>query len=90
MKYQEVDILISNQSPFREIIVAKLNEVGFESFSEDEHNLKAYIQEDKLVLKDVEGILNSIKKLTNISYKIKKIKQENWNEKWEIIIFLLS
>jgi len=83
MKYQEVDILISNQSPFREIIVAKLNEVGFESFSEDEHNLKAYIQEDKLVLKDVEGILNSIKKLTNISYKIKKIKQENWNEKWE-------
>ena len=83
MKYQEVDILISNQSPFREIIVAKFNEVGFESFSEDEHNLKAYIQEDKLVLKDVEGILNSIKKLTNISYKIKKIKQENWNEKWE-------
>ena len=83
MKYQEVDILIPNQSPFREIIVAKLNEVGFESFSEDEHNLKAYIQEDKLVLKDVEGILNSIKKLTNISYKIKKIKQENWNEKWE-------
>ena len=83
MKYQEVDILIPNQSPFREIIVAKFNEVGFESFSEDEHNLKAYIQEDKLVLKDVEGILNSIKKLTNISYKIKKIKQENWNEKWE-------
>ena len=83
MKYQEVDILIPNQSPFREIIVAKLNEVGFESFSEDEHNLKAYIQEDKLVLKDVEGILNSIKKLTNISYSIKKIKQENWNEKWE-------
>ena len=83
MKYQEVDILIPNQSPFREIIVAKFNEVGFESFSEDEHNLKAYIQEDKLVLKDVEGILNSIKKLTKISYKIKKIKQENWNEKWE-------
>tara|TARA_B100001287_G_C22686452_1_gene533998 strand:+ start:6915 stop:7742 length:828 start_codon:yes stop_codon:yes gene_type:complete len=83
MKYQEVDILIPNQSPFREIIVAKFNEVGFESFSEDEHNLKAYIQEDKLVLKDVEAILNSIKKLTKISYKIKKIKQENWNEKWE-------
>ena len=83
MKYQEVDILIPNQSPFREIIVAKLNEVGFESFSEDEHNLKAYIQEDKLVLKDVEGILNNIKNLTNISYSIKKIKQENWNEKWE-------
>ena len=83
MKYQEVDILIPNQSPFREIIVAKFNEVGFESFSEDEHNLKAYIQEDKLVLKDVEGILNNIKNLTNISYSIKKIKQENWNEKWE-------
>ena len=83
MKYQEVDILIPNKSPFREIIVAKFNEVGFESFSEDEHNLKAYIQEDKLVLKDVEGILNNIKNLTNISYSIKKIKQENWNEKWE-------
>ena len=81
MKYQEVDILIPNKSPFREIIVAKLNEVGFESFSEDEHNLKAYIQEDKLVLKDVEGILDNIKNLTNISYNIKKIKQENWNEK---------
>lgn len=83
MKYQEVDILIPNNSPFREIIVAKLNEVGFESFSEDEHNLKAYIQEDKLIFKDVLGILNNIKKLTNIAYKINKIKQENWNEKWE-------
>ena len=44
MQYTEVDIRLDSTEPFSDILVARLNEIGFESYIEDEKGLKAYIQ----------------------------------------------
>ncbi len=66
-----------------EILIAELGEVGFESFTEGEENLVAYIQK-----KDwFEGITNSVQILNSdeleISFQIEEIEQVNWNSEWE-------
>ena len=44
MEYTELDIRIKEVNPFSDILVAKLNEIEFESFIEDENGVKAYVQ----------------------------------------------
>ena len=66
-----------------EILIAELGAAGFESFTENEDRLIAYIQK-----KDWNSeILNDIQLLQSeevvISYDIKEIEQVNWNSEWE-------
>ena len=43
MSYTEVDILLENTNPFSEIIIARLSEVGYDSYEENNSGIKAYI-----------------------------------------------
>lgn len=66
-----------------EILIAELGEVGFESFTENENGVTAYIQK-----KDWhEAILENIQILQSeeleVSYDIEEIEQVNWNSEWE-------
>ena len=66
-----------------EILIAELGAAGFESFTENEEGLIAYIQK-----KDWNNeILNDIQLLQSeevvITYDIKEIEQVNWNSEWE-------
>ena len=83
MNYIEIDISLSEKSPFSDIITAKLNEIEFESYQETEYGLQAYIQK-KLFNED---LLNNafliLENKVDFSFKITEIKQQNWNLKWE-------
>ncbi|MCF6223678.1 MAG: 50S ribosomal protein L11 methyltransferase [Flavobacteriaceae bacterium] len=73
---------LSNQVA-SEILIAELGAVGFESFTENENGITAYIQK-----KDWhDTILNDIKLLQSeevtINYDLKEIEQVNWNSEWE-------
>ena len=83
MEYTEVNIKLSEVNPFAEIVVARLNEIDFESYSEDENGVKAYVQSHLLKEDLVCEILNDISKTTELSFTISKVKQENWNKQWE-------
>ncbi|MDH3323654.1 MAG: 50S ribosomal protein L11 methyltransferase [Flavobacteriaceae bacterium] len=66
-----------------EILIAELGAVGFESFTETDAGVIAYIQE-----KDWhENILNEVQILASdaveISFEKETIEQVNWNEEWE-------
>ena len=68
----------------REILVAELGAVGFESFTEtDDGGLSAYIQSDDWV----EGMLEQVQILSSdeVEFKVERenIEQVNWNEEWE-------
>ena len=66
-----------------EILVAELGLLGFESFTENEDGVVAYIQEEDWnadLLIDVQ-ILQSDEVV--FSYAVKEIEQVNWNEEWE-------
>lgn len=68
----------------REILVAELGAIGFESFTEnDDGGLSAYIQSDVWM----EGMLGQVQILGSdeVNFRVEKenIEQVNWNEEWE-------
>jgi len=66
-----------------EILVARLSDLGFESFVENDNGITAYIQSQLFnteLFKQIEQI--SIPN-TQINFNKKLIKDQNWNETWE-------
>jgi ribosomal protein L11 methyltransferase len=66
-----------------DILVAELGSVGFESFTENEDGVVAFIQEADWN----ESLLNGIQILesdeVSFSYEVEEIEQVNWNKEWE-------
>ena len=83
MEYTEVDIRLNPVVPFADILVARLNEIDFESYAEDETGVRAYAQTHLINEDAVKVIIKEVSELCQLSYTIKEIKQENWNKKWE-------
>ncbi|MBK0368399.1 50S ribosomal protein L11 methyltransferase [Flavobacterium agrisoli] len=66
-----------------EILIAELGELAFESFTETETGISAFIKKElweENILEDV-YILNSDE--FTITYTVEEIDQVNWNEEWE-------
>ena len=66
-----------------DILVAELGSVGFESFTENENGVIAFIQEadwNESLLNDIQ-ILESDE--VGFSYEVEEIEQVNWNQEWE-------
>ncbi len=83
MEYTEVDIRLREVNSFADILVAKLNEIEFESYIQDENSVKAYVQTQKLNQVAVKEIMSEVSELTELSFSINKVKEENWNLQWE-------
>lgn len=66
-----------------DILVAELGSVGFESFTENEDGVIAFIQKPDWN----ESLLNDIQILESdevgFSYEVEEIEQVNWNKEWE-------
>lgn len=66
-----------------EILIAELGEKAFESFTETEKGISAFVQKDlwdEMILNDIQ-ILQSQE--FTINYTFEEIEQVNWNEEWE-------
>lgn len=83
MNYIELRFSVEPQTPFQDILIAELAEIGFESFDETEAGLLAYIQEpifDKEQVKNLSILTND---LVKIDFTKKLIQDKNWNAVWE-------
>ena len=83
MSYTEVDIKLENINPFSEIIIARLSEVGYDSYEENNSGIKAYILTAKFNEKIILDICADISVQTSISYTFSILEEKNWNEEWE-------
>ena len=83
MEYTEVDIMLNPVAPFADILVARLNEIEFESYNEDKTGVKAYVQTHLMDEGAVKEIIAEVAELCELNFTINKVKQENWNEQWE-------
>ena len=83
MIYLEFDFRVSPTQPATDILIAELGAIGFESFVENDSGLLAYIVKSDWE----EGLLKSLFVLQNpnfdITWSVKEIAQQNWNEEWE-------
>lgn len=82
MNYVELDIQIED-AVMRDVLTAELADLGFESFTEDEHGLKAYVQEDTFDAQRLDTLLNALFPHQTPVFKAEVIAQQNWNEEWE-------
>lgn len=84
MDYLELDITLDPIIPWREVLISQLAEIGFESFTEEKHGLKAYIPEKEFNENSLGALLSPARAMdVNIDYTTNVIKHQNWNAKWE-------
>lgn len=83
MNYTEYKFTIHPLQPGRDILLAELGELPFESFEDYSEGLLGYIRESD----DNESLLSEVSILESdefkISYSKSIIEQVNWNEEWE-------
>lgn len=65
-----------------EILIAKLFELGFDSFQELEETSEGYILDD-LITDDLNHDIAKIAKAFEADYTVEKLENKNWNEIWE-------
>lgn len=83
MNYIELKATISPLIMGREVLIAQLAEIGFESFVDTDEGVEAYIQENLFQEKELKKVALFSNTEFSINYSIKKIENENWNKQWE-------
>ena len=83
MAYTELIIELETMQPFADILVARLNEINYETFSLEENILKCYIKTSVIQKNDTIDIILSLSQQTKINYSFKEIEKKNWNANWE-------
>jgi ribosomal protein L11 methyltransferase len=75
-------ITVSCNSDFKEILMAELAAIGYDSFQETDDGFITY-SELAVEIEPLEKILTQYKAQSNFAYKVKSVEIENWNKKWE-------
>ncbi|MDR2973002.1 MAG: 50S ribosomal protein L11 methyltransferase [Bacteroidales bacterium] len=85
MNYYEIIVTFSEVSPWKEIFVSLLADIGCESFAEGETEevLLAYIPENNYDEGRIKALFDDYHKETVIHFEIQEIEQQNWNAVWE-------
>jgi ribosomal protein L11 methyltransferase len=81
MHYIELTLVI--ESDFADILVAELAEIGFDSFIDTEDGIQAFVVEEDFEEQGLKILMERYAEKTAISYSLKKIEKENWNQTWE-------
>ncbi|MCX6296123.1 MAG: 50S ribosomal protein L11 methyltransferase [Bacteroidetes bacterium] len=83
MNYIEVAISIEPRDQGSDVLIARLSELGFESFVETDLGFLAYIQEEEYSEEEVELTIGDFQDLFIIAFSSKIIPKQNWNKEWE-------
>ncbi len=85
MDYVELYCQVEPVTPWNEILIAELADIGFESFSEEEDGFKAYISACRYRAKAVKQVFEQKRQNPpeKLSFEISRIGGKNWNAVWE-------
>lgn len=84
MNYYKVDLKISPIYPWSEVITQSLADIDFESFTEEDDKLQAFISEENYDEEKLNQLLDSYRENeVEISYESTFIPNQNWNAAWE-------
>ncbi|MGB2397874.1 MAG: 50S ribosomal protein L11 methyltransferase [Flavobacteriaceae bacterium] len=81
--YIELELSIHPVETGRDIVLAFLSEVGFESFVETSKGLLAFMQQDDWSPHHLDALYPLVEKGLDIRWSLKAIPPENWNALWE-------
>lgn len=81
--YIQLNLTIQPLESGREVVLAVLSELGFESFVERERGLEAYIQESDWTPDLLDALYPLSENGIDIGWSLLAIPPENWNAVWE-------
>ncbi len=80
MTYTKISIKTDTLPEFLpDILIAKLSEMGIESFEEQNVQLIAFAKQSDVSIDEISEFLTQML----IEYSVDEVKEENWNKKWE-------
>ncbi|PJJ84229.1 50S ribosomal protein L11 methyltransferase [Mucilaginibacter auburnensis] len=84
MNYYELSFAVEDEDGYRrDLLINALGDMGFDTFEETENGFNAYIPVDNFNEEQLIAILNPFYDEFPLSYTVKLIEQQNWNEVWE-------
>jgi ribosomal protein L11 methyltransferase len=79
--YIELTATVQPLEPFRDIFIAQLGALGFDTFTDTQDGFQAYILKEHF---DAEQAKEALEwDGVNVSFDLKEIEQVNWNAEWE-------
>lgn len=68
----------------KEILYAKMAQIGFEGFTEGDDDIQAYIDEAHYDVEELNQLIDELAGLNiKVQYRFHKTEDQNWNEEWE-------
>lgn len=84
MNYKEYSFILKGHQDFhQDLLINSLSEIGFDTFEDTDEGFKAYIPEDELTDEKVSEISKQYSEMFTLSFEVKTIPHQNWNEVWE-------
>jgi ribosomal protein L11 methyltransferase len=84
MKYTAVNFVSTDiQDWQKDLLIAELAEIGFDTFEDTEEGFAGYIPSANLDTQALETLLLAEASEFNVDYQINDVKEENWNALWE-------
>jgi ribosomal protein L11 methyltransferase len=72
---------VSNQ---KEILYAKMAQIGFDGFMEGEDDIRAYIKESRYNSEKLNLLIDELAAMNiKVQYRFHKMEDQNWNKEWE-------
>jgi ribosomal protein L11 methyltransferase len=78
-----LEFKISCKELFREILIAELAEIGFDSFLETDQGVDAYIEESQFESDSYQEVIDKYQVAASIVVEEGLMDKVNWNEEWE-------
>jgi ribosomal protein L11 methyltransferase len=78
-----LQLTVTCDSSFSELLIAELSEVGFDGFLEGEDGFEAYAEEGSYDPASVEEIKKKYEQFAPLTFSFSKVEKRNWNEEWE-------
>ena len=84
MKYLEVIFqMLSGEEWQKDLLIADLADIGFDTFEDTESGFAAYIPAANLDLQALETLMLNLDEGIEVNYKVNEIENKNWNKLWE-------
>ncbi len=84
MKYLEITFHYNSSEEYiGDVLASELAEIGFESFVHSNSSTVAFVQQKLFKEVDLQNVLDDFPFEVNITYDIKEVEEQNWNEEWE-------
>lgn len=78
-----LQINIVNDVDFSDLLIAELDQLGYDSFEETEEGVKAFIVQEDFAEEELKALQEQYEGVFEFSYTVEVLEKKNWNEEWE-------